>query len=57
MRTVFRDELDYIRVVPLDAALNRKDRNLEQEIRFGEREKQESISFAQLLDNELRVYE
>jgi hypothetical protein len=57
MRTVFRDELDYIRVVPLDASLNRKDRNLEQEIRFGEREKQESISFAQLLDNELRVYE
>jgi hypothetical protein len=55
MRTVFRDEMDYIRVVPLDATFNRKDRNLEQEIRFGEKEKQESLSFAQMLDQELKI--
>lgn len=55
MRTVFKDEMEYIRVVPLDAAFNRKDRNLEQEIRFSEKEEKESLSFAQLLDQELKI--
>lgn len=57
MRRVFGDELDYIRVTRLDFSSNKKDRGMEKEFRFSGKEKKEGLNFAQMLDEQLRVFE
>lgn len=57
MRRVFSDEMDYIRVTRLDFSSKKNDRSTEKEFRFSGREKQEGLDFAQMLDEQLRVYE
>ncbi len=57
MRRVFSDEIDYIRVTRLDFSSKKNDRSTEKEFRFSGREKQEGLNFAQMLDEQLRVFE
>ncbi len=57
MRRVFRDEMDYIRVTRLDFSANKQERDIERDFRFSEKGKQEEFDFAQMLDEQMRVYE
>jgi hypothetical protein len=47
--------MEYIRVTPLDTTFKGKDREFEQEIRFGEKEGKETLSFVQLLEQKLNI--